>query len=66
MRFSESVVNSEHGTKFSVSIVKPFDDKCLQAADFVSWAFWQKYEKGNSEYTDLIADIVLHEYEMYK
>ena len=66
MRFSESIVTSEHGTKFTVSIVKPFDDKCLQATDFVSWAFWQKYERGNSEFTDLIADKVLHEYEMYK
>ena len=66
IRFSESIVNSSLGTKFTVSIVKPFDDKCLQAVDFLSWAFWQKYEKGNNEYTELIMDKVVHEFEMYR
>jgi hypothetical protein len=65
-RFTESVVNSTLGTSFTVKIVKPADDKCLQAVDFVSWAFWQKYVKEDYSYTDLIADIVIHEYEMYK
>jgi len=64
-RFSESIVNDAIGSSITVSIVKPTDDKCLQAVDFVSWAFWQKYAKDNSSYTDLIADIIIHEYKMY-
>ena len=64
--FSENVVNNALDTKFSVDILKPSDDKCLQAVDFVSWAFWQKYAKNDTSFADLIADKVLHEYEMYK
>jgi hypothetical protein len=65
-RFSESVVNRATGKfNFKVSIVKPYDDKCLQAVDFVSWAFWQKYEKGDSTYFDIISDKVISEYVMY-
>jgi len=65
-RFSDNIVSSAHGEGFTVSIVKPSDDKCLQAVDFVSWAFWQKYAKDDSTYIDLVADRIIHEYEMYK
>jgi len=63
--FSESVVRRAHGVKFSVNIVPPSDDKCLQAVDFISWAFWQKYEKGDETYTSMIADKIVQEYVMY-
>jgi hypothetical protein len=65
-RFSENVVNNTQGTKFSVTILKPAEDKCLQAADFVSWALWQKYTRQDVTYTNLIKDKILYEYEMYK
>ena len=64
-RFSYDLNSSEHGMKFTVDIVKPSDDKCLQAVDFVSWALWQKYEKGDCTYSDLIADKTICEYNMY-
>ena len=65
MTFSESVVNRTHGVKFSVKIVPPSDDKCLQAVDFISWALWQKYEKSDETYTVLIADRIVREYLMF-
>jgi len=64
--FSASI---EHGTKnidFNHSIAAPSDDKCLQAVDFVSWALWQKYEMDDNTYSDIIADKIIKEYEMYK
>jgi len=64
-RFSEDVLNT-FGTRITVSIIKPADDKCLQATDFVSWAFWQKYANGDSTFVDLVADKILYEYEMYR
>ena len=64
-RFSDNLIESKHGKKFAVSIVKPSDDKCLQAVDFVSWALWQKYEREDNTYSDLITDKIIHEYEMY-
>lgn len=35
--------------------------KELQAADFIAWAFFQKYERGDSQFYDLIADRVIVE-----
>jgi hypothetical protein len=35
--------------------------KEIQAADFVSWAFFQKYERGNSQFYDIISGIVIVE-----
>ena len=64
-RFFETLVASEHGTQFTVNIVKPASDKCLQAVDFVSWALWQKYEKNDSTYSDLFSDRIICEYNMY-
>jgi hypothetical protein len=65
-RFSESVVNNAQVTKFTVNILKPAEDKCLQAVDFVSWALWQKYTRQDLTFTNLIMDKILYEYEMYK
>ena len=35
--------------------------KEIQAADFISWAFFQKYERGNSQYYDIISGNVIVE-----
>lgn len=35
--------------------------KELQAADFISWAFFQKYERGDSQYYDIILGNVIVE-----
>ena len=65
-QFSDSVISKvPKDIILDVSIEKPSDDKCLQAVDFVSWAFWQMYEKGDSTYYDIISDKVICEYEMY-
>ena len=64
--FSERVAGRMQGLNFSVNIVKPNDDKCLQAADFVSWALWQKYEKGDDSFASLLADKIVREYVMYE
>ena len=49
----------------NVAIEKPSNDKCLQAADFVSWALWQKYEKGDESFANLLSDRVVREYVLY-
>jgi len=64
--FCETIVNSTKDINFEITIKKPSDDKCLQAVDFVSWAFWQKYENGDNTYTDIIANKVVNEYVMYE
>ena len=63
--FSNGLVNSKHGSALTVRIVKPYDDKCLQAADFVSWALWQKYEKGDESFAKLLCGKIIREYILY-
>ena len=33
----------------------------LQAADFIAWSFFQKYEKGDSRFVDILSKKVIHE-----
>lgn len=35
--------------------------KELQAVDFIAWAFFQKYERGNDRFYDLIAERIVEE-----
>jgi len=65
-KFDENITTQTTDKKFNVSIVKPCDDKYLQAVDFVSWALWQKYENGDESYSDIIADKIIQEYVMYE
>jgi hypothetical protein len=64
--FSETVINRIQGAKFNILIVKPNEDKCLQAADFVSWALWQKYERGVDTFYNLVSNKIVREYVMYE
>jgi uncharacterized membrane protein len=64
--FTENVVSHTHGSKFNLQIVKPNEDKCLQAVDFVSWALWQYYEKDDDTYAKLISDKIVREYVMFE
>ena len=64
--FSESIINRTQNVDFVIEILKPSDDKCLQAVDFVSWALWQKYEVGDETYYTIIADKIIREYVMYE
>ncbi len=42
--------------------IKPsHTEKCLQAVDFVSWAIFRKYEKGDYEYYEDIKDRIIEE-----
>jgi hypothetical protein len=62
-RFSKLIIrNSQTQAVITVKITKPSDDKGLQAVDFTSWAFWQKYEHHNNQYADIITDITVKEY----
>jgi len=63
--FSESISNRTQDVIFNIDIVPASKNKCLQAVDFVSWAMWQKYEKGDETYSKIIADKTIKEYVMY-
>jgi len=35
--------------------------RALQAADFMAWAFFQKYERGDGRFVDVLASRIVHE-----
>ena len=49
-----------------IELKSPYTEKGLQVVDFVSWSLYQKYERGIFDYADIIADLIVGEYELYK
>jgi hypothetical protein len=64
-KFLSAVERGADKPKFHVGLAKPFDEKGLQAADFVSWSFSRKYEHGDAEYSDIVQSKVIAEYDYY-
>ena len=60
-------LNNDHriGPKVEVTITPPSTFKGLQAADCVSWSFFQKYEHGNPTFADLLMSKVVEESSIY-
>lgn len=47
--------------QFSIVLDSSHDNKSLQAVDFISWAIYQKYEKGDEKYYKIIKDKIVGE-----
>jgi len=63
--FLQSLEN-DNSLNIEVEIKAPFEDKGLQVVDFVSWSLFQKYEHGNTEYTNIIANLIFGAYELFE
>ena len=50
-----------HHKNFKMSLVASHEDKGLQAVDFISWAIFRKYEKGDFEFYEIIRDKIIDE-----
>lgn len=50
-----------HNMKVSISIRTPAEEKALQAADFVSWAIFRKYEYNDDTYYNFIRKNIIEE-----
>jgi hypothetical protein len=44
-----------------MSLAASYDEKGLQAVDFISWAIFRKYEKGDYEFYEIIKDKIIDE-----
>ncbi len=44
-----------------MSLAASHDEKGLQAVDFISWAIFRKYERGDFEYYELIKEKIVDE-----
>lgn len=62
--FISYITNAMHKRnhkKFEMSLVASHEDKCLQAVDFISWAIFRKYERGDFEYYEIIKSKIIDE-----
>ena len=49
-----------------VDVKSPYEDKGLQAVDFISWSIYQKYENNNDEFINIINEKIIENYELFK
>lgn len=54
-------MNKRRTEKFTVVLHASHENKSLQAVDFISWAIFQKYEKGNFEFYEIIKNKIIDE-----
>jgi hypothetical protein len=54
-------IKNRHKLELSVLIKTPFQEKALQAVDFVSWAIFRKYEYGDDDYYNIIKNKIIEE-----
>jgi hypothetical protein len=47
--------------KFKMDLVASHEDRCLQAVDFISWAIFRKYEKGDFKFYEIIKNKIIDE-----
>ena len=58
-------VKSIHKGTIQISIKTPAEEKCLQATDFLSWAFFRKYEKGDDSYYNIFNGKIVEESSLF-
>ncbi len=54
IRYLTSSMKKRHDGSFAVELHSSHENKSLQAVDFISWAIFRKYEKGDYEFYELI------------
>jgi len=57
---TEAMHKRDH-KNFNMTLTASHDDKCLQAVDFISWAIFRKYERGDFEYYEIIRSKIIDE-----
>lgn len=50
-----------HRVDLAIEIKTTYEEKCLQAVDFVSWAIFRKYEYDDNSYYNLIKNKIVEE-----
>ena len=63
--YLQSKIANNHKLKLSIEIASPSKEQALQIADFVSWAIFRKYEKGDDTYYNLIKSKIIEEASLF-
>lgn len=59
--YLQKQIKEKHKSTLTILIKNPSEEKSLQATDFVSWAFFRKYEQKDEEYYRIIKACVVEE-----
>ncbi len=58
-------VNYRHKSPISIQIATPFQEKALQAVDFISWSIFRKYERKDATYYNIIKSKIIEENSLF-
>jgi hypothetical protein len=63
--YLENQVSNNHKIKIKVEVKTPNSEKCLQVVDFACWAIYQKIERKNDGYYNLIKQKIVEESSLF-
>lgn len=61
IRYLTGSMENRRNGKFKVELHSSYENKALQAVDFISWAVFRKYEKGDYEFYEIIKNKIIDE-----
>jgi hypothetical protein len=61
MQYLQGSLATKRNGKIDITLRASHEEKALQAVDFISWAIFRKYERGDFEYYELIKDKIVEE-----
>lgn len=61
INYITNAMDSKNIKDFNMTLSRSQDEKGLQAVDFISWAIFRKYEKGDYRFYELIKDKIVDE-----
>ncbi|MGA2666735.1 MAG: DUF3800 domain-containing protein [Patescibacteria group bacterium] len=59
-------IKNNHNLDIEVDIKTPFEEKSLQAVDFISWSIFRKYEYNDLSYYEIFKNLVFEENSLFK
>ena len=60
-KYLTETIKNNHKVDIDIEIKTPFEEKILQAVDFVSWSIFRKQEYGDESYYNIIKDKIIEE-----
>jgi len=59
--YLKNQIKENHKTNITIEIKTPYEEKCLQAVDFLSWSIFRKYQQEDDSYYKIISSKIFEE-----
>ena len=63
--YLKNQIKENHKTNITIEIKTPYEEKCLQAVDFLSWAIFRKYQYKDDSYYKIIHPKIFEENSLF-